>query len=66
MKFVNNTSIDVYVDLGTLRRVAPGEVVELPGALTCQGLSPIHEPAPKRVKKAPPKKAKKTSTSGTI
>lgn len=73
MKFINNTNIDVYVDLGTLRRVSPGEVIDLPGALKCEGLSPVpHEapPKPKVAKKAPKKKPVKTtkdiSTSGTI
>jgi hypothetical protein len=38
MKFKNNNNMDVYVDLGTLRRVSPGEVIDLPGALKCEGL----------------------------
>ena len=73
MKFKNKQSIDVYVDLGTLRRVSPGEVLDLPGALICDGLTPIHEPIPtkpKAVKKPAPKKPGKTTkniaTSGTI
>tara|TARA_R110001599_G_scaffold190573_1_gene385446 strand:+ start:3420 stop:3641 length:222 start_codon:yes stop_codon:yes gene_type:complete len=73
MKFKNTNSIDVYVDLGTLRRIAPGEVLDLPGALICDGLTPIHEPTPtkpKAVKKPSPKKPEKTTkniaTSGTI
>ncbi len=73
MKFKNNNNIDVYVDLGTLKRVSPGEVIDLPGALKCEGLSPMHPEAPlkpKVVKKAPIKKSektiKKTDTSGTI
>jgi hypothetical protein len=73
MKFKNTQPIDVYVDLGTLKRVAPGEVIDLPGALKCEGLSPIHEqvtPKRKVVAKAPKKKSektiKKTGTSGTI
>ncbi len=73
MKFKNNQPIDVYVDLGTLRRVCPGEEINLPGALKCEGLTPIYEPAPakpKPVKKPAPKKPEKTTkniaTSGTI
>jgi hypothetical protein len=73
MKFKNNTNMDVYVDLGTLRRVSPGEVIDLPGALKCEGLSPMYPeapPKPKVVKKTPKKKPEKTikntNTSGTI
>jgi len=65
MKFKNTNSIDVYVDLGTLRRVAPGEVLDLPGAIKCEGLVPIQEPIPKAVKK-PKKSTKNVGTSGTI
>lgn len=73
MKFKNNTGDDVYVDLGTLRRVAPGEEIDLPGAMHLDGLTPIHEPIPpkpKAAKKAAPKKTVKSTknvdTSGTI
>mgnify|MGYP003626913300 CR=1 len=73
MKFKNNQPIDVYIDLGTLRRVSPGEEIDLPGALICAGLTPVQEAAPakpKPVKKPAPKKAGKTTknidTSGTI
>lgn len=74
MRFKNNNNLDMYVDLGTLRRVAPGEVIDLPGALKCEGLTPIHEPAPTKpapVKKEPKKKkpvksTKNVGTSGTI
>ena len=73
MKFKNNTGDDVYVDLGTLRRVCPGEEIDLPGAMRIDGLTPLYEPTPvkpKAVKKPTPKKPEKTTkniaTSGTI
>tara|TARA_R110000823_G_scaffold247649_1_gene371387 strand:+ start:191 stop:403 length:213 start_codon:yes stop_codon:yes gene_type:complete len=70
MKFKNNQNIDVYVDLGTLKRIAPGEIIDLPGALTCASLTPLMEEEvvnpPKVFKKKPLKTPKKTSTSGTI
>ena len=70
MKFKNNQNIDVYVDLGTLKRVAPGEIIDLPGALTCGSLTPLMEKTPvtppQVVKKKPVKTPKKTSGSSTI
>tara|TARA_R110002012_G_scaffold52006_2_gene133775 strand:+ start:1209 stop:1430 length:222 start_codon:yes stop_codon:yes gene_type:complete len=73
MKFKNNTGDDVYVDLGTLHRVPPGQEVNLPGAIRVPGLTPVHEPIPakpKGVKKAAPQKhvksTKNVDTSGTI
>ena len=72
MKFKNNTPIDVYVDLGTLRRVAPGEEIDLPGAVKVEGLTAVHEPAPKKTavkkpeKKKPTKSTKNVGVSGTI
>lgn len=68
MKFKNNLGHDVYIDLGSLRRIAPGEIVELKGLIKCPPLTPvtvITSPAPK---KATPKRKKssKTNTSGTI
>jgi len=73
MKFKNNQPIDVYVDLGSLRRVSPGEEIDLPSALICPGLTPVPEATPtkpKPVKKPAPKKPEKTTkniaTSGTI
>jgi len=70
MKFKNTQPIDVYIDLGTLRRVGPGEIVDLPGAHKCEGLTPVYEPPSKGVKKPPKKKpvksTKNVSTSSTI
>jgi len=69
MQFKNTQPIDVYVDLGTLRRVAPGEVIDLPGAIKCAGLTPVLEPSkpkPKPTKKKPVKSTKNLNTSGTI
>tara|TARA_R110000824_G_C14872826_1_gene642484 strand:- start:203 stop:415 length:213 start_codon:yes stop_codon:yes gene_type:complete len=70
MKFKNNQNIDVYVDLGTLKRVAPGEIVDLPGAMKCEGLAPMLEEKPVPPTKAPKKKVvkptKNVGTSGTI
>ena len=68
MKFKNTNSIDVYVDLGTLRRVAPGEVLDLPGAVKCEGLTAVYEPIPTKSKaaKKPKKSTKNIGTSGTI
>tara|TARA_R110000803_G_scaffold57076_1_gene114892 strand:- start:17 stop:232 length:216 start_codon:yes stop_codon:yes gene_type:complete len=71
MKFKNNQPIDVYIDLGTLRRVSPGEIIDLPGAITCANLTPIMEVKKpvtpyKEPKKKPVKTPKNISTSGTI
>ena len=69
MKFKNNYTHDVYVDMGTLLRVPPGEVIELAGALTCPPLTPVFEHASvskKAPKKKPTKTKKTTPTSGTI
>ena len=72
MKFKNNQNIDVYVDLGTLKRIAPGEIIDLPGAVTCASLTPVIEEMEvnkkpqKAVKRKPVKPFKKISTSGTI
>ena len=72
MKFKNNTPIDVYVDLGSLRRVAPGEEIDLPGAIKVEGLTAVHEPAPKKTAvkkpgtKKPTKSPKNVGVSGTI
>jgi len=66
MKFINKSQNDVYVDLGTLLRVAPGEVIELAGAVSCPPLEPIFEPPQKPAKKKAVKTVKNTSTSGTI
>ena len=69
MKFKNNFAHDVYVDMGNLMRVAPGEVIELKGALHCPPLTPMFEetPPPKKAPKKKPTKTKKsTPTSGTI
>ena len=72
MKFKNNQPIDVYVDLGTLRRVTPGEIIELHDALVCPGLTPIILPEAKTtrtkkvVKKKPRKSIPNIDTSGTI
>ena len=71
MKFKNNQPVDVYIDLGTLRRISPGEIIDLPGALICGGLTPVIEEkksvAPyKAPKKKPVKSDKKINTSGTI
>tara|TARA_R100000458_G_C8161189_1_gene165165 strand:- start:219 stop:419 length:201 start_codon:yes stop_codon:yes gene_type:complete len=66
MKFKNNHKHDVYIDLGGLKRIAPGEVIELTHALKCEPLTPIleHIPAPK--KKAPKPKPKKSTPKDTI
>jgi hypothetical protein len=64
MKFINNLPHDVYVDLGGLKRVVPGEVLDLPGVFSMNPLTPIMEAAPP--KKKAKTKPKKTSTSGTI
>jgi len=77
MKFKNTQPIDVYVDLGVLRRVAPGEVIDLPGALKCEGLAPLYgevktqskatkKATKKAIKKKAPKTAKNVGVSGTI
>ena len=71
MKFKNNQSVDVYIDLGTLRRVCPGEIIDLPGALICGGLTPVMGEKKSVVPlKAPKKKVAKSTknvaTSGTI
>ena len=62
MKFKNTQTIDVYVDLGVLRRVVPGEVIDLPGVLKCAGLAPLYEEVKtqsKAMKKAIKKKVNK-------
>ena len=41
MKFKNNLSHDVYVDLGGFVRVAPGEVIDLEGTSSCPPLTPV-------------------------
>ena len=73
MKFKNTQTIDVYVDLGVLRRVAPGEVIDLPGALKCEGLTPLYgevktqsKAMKKAIKKKAPKTTKNVGVSGTI
>lgn len=67
MKFKNNQPHDVYIDLGGLRRVAAGEVIELQGALSCSPLTPIFETLPSvpSKKAAPRKPIKKVTLSGT-
>ena len=68
MKFKNNQDHDVYIDLGQLRRISPGEVVELRGLYKCPPLTTLGDiPSPVRSKAAPKrKKSRKTNTSGTI
>lgn len=71
MKFKNAQNIDVYIDLGTLRRISPGEIIDLPGALVCANLTPVmEEKKPVVPLKAPKKKivkaTKNVATSGTI
>tara|TARA_R100000152_G_C6688204_1_gene120449 strand:+ start:31 stop:240 length:210 start_codon:yes stop_codon:yes gene_type:complete len=69
MKFKNKYTHDVYVDMGNLVRVAPGEVIELEGTSSCPPLTPVFETT-SVPKKAPKKKASKSKkikpTSGTI
>ena len=60
MEFVNNTGQDVYIDIGNLKLVKPGEVIKLEGAYTCPPLTPVpFEKKPAR--KSPPKTKKKPS-----
>lgn len=67
MKFKNNQKNDVYIDLGGLVRIAPGETVELKGLLICPPLTPVEIiPVQVRAKPKKPKaKSKKSSTTGT-
>ena len=66
MKFINKFSYDVYVDLGGLKRISPGQVVDLPGVYKMDPLTPIMEEVPAPKKSKTKAKTKKTSTSGTI
>ena len=67
MKFKNTSNLDVYVDLGTLRRVAPGEVIDFPGALKVAGLSPVIDSVPVvPVEKKPNPKKKITKSTKNV
>jgi len=70
-KFRNDTHTDVFIDVGELLRVAPGEVIHLAGILSKPPLTPVGIPVPeptlpKKTYKKPPKKKSPRSTSGTI
>ena len=68
-KFKNESTHDVYIDLGSLLRVEPGQEVELPGARSVQGLTRVPDVAPlpkPKPRKKPIKKSKGSATSGTI
>jgi hypothetical protein len=62
MNFRNDTGQDVYIDIGRLHLVKPGEVVTLEGAYTCPPLTPVpfEEPKPTSRKSAPKTKKKTT------
>tara|TARA_R100000005_G_C4985813_1_gene194210 strand:+ start:1765 stop:1956 length:192 start_codon:yes stop_codon:yes gene_type:complete len=62
MNFRNDTEQDVYIDIGRLHLVKPGEVVTLEGAYTCPPLTPMPFEQPKTTaRKSPQKTKKKTS-----
>jgi|TARA_R100000005_G_C4868735_1_gene126323 hypothetical protein len=65
MKFKNNVGMDVYIDLGGLKQVKAGEVIELVGKYTCPPLTPIIDTPPPKPKK-PKKKTTAPPASGTI
>lgn len=65
MKFQNKTGMDVYVDMGGLKQVRAGEIVEFKGALKCPPLTPILESAVPKPKK-PKKKTPTPPVSSTI
>ena len=66
-KFKNTLTQDVYIDLGKLIRVPPGECIDLAGTHSCPPLTLVMEvPPPPPKKKKTPKKSKSSSTSGTI
>jgi len=68
-KFKNNHNHDVYVDLGGLVQVKPGQVLDLEGAASLPPLTrlmdiePVPRPTPKKKSR---KKSKSSATSGTI
>ena len=63
-KFQNQTGIDVYIDMGKLRQVRAGEILDLKGTHACPPLT-ILTLAPSK-KKKPEKKTPPASVSGTI
>tara|TARA_R110000824_G_scaffold63133_2_gene166369 strand:+ start:1909 stop:2106 length:198 start_codon:yes stop_codon:yes gene_type:complete len=63
-KFQNQTGIDVYIDMGKLRQVKAGEILDLKGTHACPPLT-ILRPTPSK-KKKPEKKTPPASVSGTI
>ena len=68
-KFRNDSPHDVYVDLGSLLLVRPGEVIDLVGALSCPPLTLLREEVFSRetpIKKKLPRKTKSRPVSGTI
>lgn len=68
-RFRNDSHLDVYVDLGKLILVRPGQVVDLEGALSCPPLTMLMDVPPTlspKTKKKVPRKSKSSDTSGTI
>lgn len=63
-KFQNQTGIDVYIDMGKLRQVRAGEILDLKGTHACPPLT-ILTPAPISKKKVKKKTVAKP-VSGTI
>ena len=65
MKFKNHQPHDVYINLGTLKRIPPGEIIELQGILTCPPLTPLFEEKETKTskKKVPKKKPVKNKKS---
>jgi len=65
-KFVNNSDNDVFIDLGKLILIRPGEVIDLPKANSCPPLTLIPPTPKKRKPKVTAKKSPTPPVSGTI
>ena len=65
-KFVNNSDNDVFIDLGKLILIRPGEVIDLPKANSCPPLTIIPPKTKRKKPQAPPKKSSAPPASGTI
>ena len=63
-KFQNQMGIDVYIDMGELRQIKAGEILDLKGTHACPPLT-LLPPTPSR-KKKPEKKSPPPPVSGTI
>ena len=64
-KFVNNSD-NVFIDLGKLILIRPGEVIDLPKAHSCPPLTLIPPTPKKRKPQVTAKKSSAPPASGTI